>query len=198
MRLNLSAFYSDYKDIQKTVIDSSPEGVVFTLVQNAAKGEVYGGEAELNVLITDNLRLGATAGFLKTDYITFVEPGTGADRSDELFDFSPEFTGSLTAVYTKDLSIGELLLRADYTYVSEFATRGGLMPELTNQDAYGLLNARAALTIMDGGLELAAFARNITKTEYINESSIFAPPIGTTVIFPGLPRTYGASATIRF
>jgi len=99
----------------------------------------------------------------------------------------------------RQTAIGVVLLRGDYSYRSSYDTRPNAgLPEFTKQDGFGLLNARLALTLPGEELELALFGKNLTDQEYIVESIAFGPPVGLLVSTPGVPRTWGLTATLHF
>jgi iron complex outermembrane receptor protein len=65
--------------------------------------------------------------------------------------------------------------------------------------AYGLLNARIAFSLNDPSIEIAFFARNITKTKYFTRLlALEGTALGVTAYGAGDPRTYGVSTTFKF
>ncbi len=76
LRFNASLYYSDYSDIQFTVIQGDPDtGEPITVVDNAAKARIKGFEADLIVAPAPGLTLTAGVGLIDTEY-TRVDPGT--------------------------------------------------------------------------------------------------------------------------
>jgi len=70
---NLALFYNDVKDLQlRATSPATPTSQGFSGVINAASGSTKGGELELAAAPIDDLRLGATAAYLKTKYKTFT------------------------------------------------------------------------------------------------------------------------------
>jgi iron complex outermembrane receptor protein len=65
--------------------------------------------------------------------------------------------------------------------------------------SYSLLNARIAFELKDPNLEIALYARNITKEKYFTRLlATENTPLAFTSYMPGDPQTYGVSATVRF
>jgi iron complex outermembrane receptor protein len=65
--------------------------------------------------------------------------------------------------------------------------------------SYGLLNARVAFQFNEPNLELAFYARNITKEKYFTRLlATENTALAFTSYMPGDPQTYGASVTFRF
>ena len=78
LRANVSAFYMDYTDIQVSV--SRPPFLFLKSLTNAAKAHIQGFEAEMEAQITDELRIAAAFGYVKTRYDEFI-PSPGVDLS---------------------------------------------------------------------------------------------------------------------
>jgi iron complex outermembrane receptor protein len=65
--------------------------------------------------------------------------------------------------------------------------------------SYSLLNARIAFQLNEPNLEIALYARNITKEKYFTRLlATENTPLAFTSYMPGDPQTYGISATFRF
>jgi len=198
VRFNLSSFYSDYSDIQRSIILTNAGGASSTIVQNAAKARIYGGEAELTVVLIPAFRVEASAGMTNARYRQFIDPITLADRSAESFDYVPEFTLGLAGVYSQTLGNADLMLRVDYNYNDGYSTAQGRAANQLSQPAFSLVNARASVSFMDNALEFAVFARNLFDKQYISDGLFFAPPVGLRVVTDGMARQIGAQATYRF
>ena len=67
-----------------------------------------------------------------------------------------------------------------------------------NQPAYGLLGARAALTIDSIGSEIAVFATNLTNKRYAVSGVQFDNSLGFNTLYAGEPRVIGLQLTTRF
>ena len=81
LRTNAAVFYQDYTDIQVTrgvFIGSSFQ----TITDNAAKAELWGGEFEALLKLTDNLELSANASYLNVKYTEFSEGVSAATIAD--------------------------------------------------------------------------------------------------------------------
>jgi outer membrane receptor protein involved in Fe transport len=69
---------------------------------------------------------------------------------------------------------------------------------VSTRPAGGQLNARAAFTFMDGGLQIAAFGRNILNRRYSTNALLFPAPLSVIATRRNEPATYGVTATWRF
>jgi iron complex outermembrane receptor protein len=211
VRFNVAAFYNTVNNVQRSTLVTSilPGGGVTqaTIVGNAGKVRTYGGEAELTALLFDGFTLAGTAGLIKPKYLEYLDPNTGADRSLERFELVPEWTFSVAGTYQREFGSGELLLRADYSWEDEMALAPNNNPAdalnsqivaVSTRPAGGQLNARAAFTFMDGGLQIAAFGRNILNRRYSTNALLFPAPLSVIATRRNEPATYGVTATWRF
>jgi iron complex outermembrane receptor protein len=189
-RLNVAAFYMDYEDLQVFVVSD-----VTLFVDNAAEADIYGIEAEFYYAPTDQLDFALTYAYLDAELgnndIDGVEEGNTLTRS-------PKNSASASAQYTIPLKdIGDLLLRADYTWQDKvyFLLQN---PRQSRQEDYGLLNLRVALQ-GSNGWKVALWGKNITDKDYwvhaIDPS--YGADLGASGIM-GDPRTYGITGTYRW
>lgn len=217
VRLNLAAFDSDVKNVQRNLAGAVGNRLVGGAA-NAAEARIRGLEAELTVAPTDGLSFGANLGYTDAQYNRFINID-GSDFSDAEFPYTPEVTLGLFGDYSVEVGPGRLKLHADYSWRSKSyhapmaastAQRVGRTPaeieaisnalqETASLPAYGLLNARIAFEFDDPNIELALYARNITKSQYFTRLlPVENTPLAFTSYMPGDPRTYGASVSFRF
>ncbi len=186
MRLNVSAFYMDYQDLQ--VFVASFETAAGLFVDNAGQADIYGLETEFFYAPNEQLTFSASYAWLDTrvgkNDMPTVDKGNKLTRS-------PENSVSVSAQYRRPVGqLGDLLLRADYAWQDKFYFQPE-NPEVSAQDAYGLLNLRAALQA-GSGWELALWVKNAADQAYRMAAfdSSFGSDLGSSSI-PGDPRTWG-------
>jgi len=209
VRLNVAAYQTNVENIQRTTIytEALPTGGTSssTVVGNAGEIRIRGLEAELDALVTEELRLSLTGSLTDPKYISYVDPNTGADRSHDRLALVPKETFTFTATWAKELEFGKLTLRGDYAYTGKVALdayndtsteTGRAIVGATTQPACAVVNLRASVQLPDDHWELAAFARNVTDNR---------DPIGGLLVNPLYvsqvlrdPRTVGVQATYRF
>lgn len=192
-RLNLSAFYMDYQDLQ--VFVTSFETTAGLFVDNAGEAEITGFEAEFFLTPVDRFDLTATYAWLDAELgdneLETVEKGNVLTRS-------PEHSASVAAQYRFPVGrLGELLLRADYAWQDKlyFQLEN---PEQSAQDAYGLWNLRAAL-LGAAGWEVALWVKNAADEEYW--VTAFDPGFGSDLAassVQGNPRMWGVTGIYRW
>lgn len=192
LTLNLAGFKYDYDDLQVNSFDP----VLIAIRSNAASARVKGIEVEAVAYPAERLRLEFGLAWLDAKYTDFLSPpnaasgGTGAVQlAGNSLRNAPELSLTGGAEYVAPLKNGgSLSFRLDGSYQSEvfytqFNTQG------SNQEGYGLLNARAAYVSPDEDWELSLFAQNITNKHYFTSTVEFGD-IGLSGA-NGNPRTYG-------
>ena len=189
VRLNASAFYYDYSDFQ--TFNFAGIGGLITNNDATFKGV----EFETEFLPVDNLLIRANAAFLDTK-VKDVEgraPGYVADREAA---FAPDFSASGSVAYDFDL-MGDVAGRIvwDWTYVGERFTNNFNDPS-SQLSAYFKHNAVVIIDVNEN-LSLSAYVRNISNK--LNDVYSFTfTDLGYLQRQFARPRTYGASATVRF
>lgn len=207
-RLNFSAYYSDYTNIQRTTFD--PTAVIpTTIISNIAEATIWGFELESVIKPIDGLTLSQSVGLTKPkydEYLGFDPAGNVVDLSSDTFP-GPRWQVGISGRYEFDVSdTARVGLQANYFWIGEDdqateALLASLTPEQARLDAYGTLNAQIDIDVnLHGGMNLAVFGTNLTDKEYF--SAAFITPLGAlgTVSdrITGNPRTWGVRLTKRF
>jgi iron complex outermembrane recepter protein len=197
LRVNLSAFHDDYKDIQRSVSIPTVTGNPSTLVTNAAEGTIDGVELETTVQPWRDFTFSAAVGWIDAGYDEFVD--TTGDRSHESFGV-PEWTASASARYERPLEFGDLSFQLDYHWQDDnvLFPDGALTPSQLTQKAYGLLNARVALNIAEWDADIAVFGKNLTDKEYFVLGISLEAALGYNYLASGEPRVIGVEIVKRF
>jgi iron complex outermembrane receptor protein len=193
LRFNAALFNYDYEDLQVfafVIVD----GIGFSTISNAADATIYGAEAELQWLPTDNLFINLGLGLLNTEYEDFVIPS--GDFSGNDITMSPETTFNGLIQYDIPLDNGSrITLQTDFNYQDEVQF-DALNNPLLSEDDYWLWNARASWTSANEQWEVAAFGRNLGDEEYMVyafDLSFF----GFNEEMLGTPMSYGVEVTYR-
>jgi iron complex outermembrane receptor protein len=221
---NLTAFYDPYKNAQIGVqqfVEYKGTPTNLTAVLNAGKQINEGVEIESVWRPIRPLTLGLAVGYLDSYYKDFLvpcnvftaAPGCGpsvatinlADENRPLN--APAWTVSPNATYTWELAPGVLLARAGYDWRS-FTKVANTTPSVTDQPAYGLLNAGLAFTTTGKSWRFSIDGKNLTDRYYRVAGYDFGnPPIAPSnsfiggisqIGFYGPPRTYTATAEYHF
>jgi iron complex outermembrane recepter protein len=204
LRVNVAAYTTTVKDLQRSTILPAPSGSV-SVLGNIGEARIRGIEAEVGALLFDGFRVSATGALTDPKYIDFSD--LSGDRRAERFAAVSEKQYSLAADYDTDLNANlKLRLHADYSWRSKQATDPYNFPANPNNDfvlsgttapAYGLLGARATLEIGEN-YEVSVFGRNLTNSRAV-VSTLFVRPVGFGAnTSTQEPLTYGLSGTVRF
>jgi iron complex outermembrane recepter protein len=204
LRLNLSAYYDQDRNLQRSVTLQGPSGGLLSIVTNAASATVKGFEAELTAVPVNGLTLSASTAYTDAKYKSFVDlsgpGGTLRDRSNESFAV-PKWTYTLAATYA--VQIGDDELRANLNWAYRGTTQlqaNALTPNLQSmtQRGYGLLGGRLGYKISSFDAEIAVFGNNILKKHYYSGGVALDSALGINLLQPGRPRTFGVEIKKSF
>jgi iron complex outermembrane recepter protein len=200
LRLNLAAYYNNYRDVQKSsnIVVLTPQPTVLAVVNNAAKATVKGAEAEAIWRPIEPLTLKASGSWTHARYDKFQDILFG-DRSGEAFPI-PEWQYSLQATYVVPTPAGDLSLHASYRWQDDANNQPqAVFDDKVTQYAYGLWDARVSLMSSKvDGLEVAAWIKNITNKQYFVSYNTTDTSLGVDFGFVGDPRTYGVQIRKTF
>lgn len=197
LRLNLSAFHYDYKNLQLTTIEGATE-----VVLNAARAKMYGVDVDADASLTDHLLLRGGATFLRGYYTSFpAAPITTVNTSFPFGDVvsqggakghwlnkSPEYTFNLALDYDVSLGQSTLDMTLNYAYTGKFYFEPD---NRLAQGAHGLLNGQVKWTAPGKRYYVRVFVANLFNKEYFNQGTTGATgDLGEAA--PG--RTYGIAA----
>ncbi len=195
--VNLSAFHSDYDDIQLST-GRLINNTLVALVLNAAEADIDGVELEVVARPLAGLTLRGGLGVTEADYKNFFDPGAQVDRSDAEFPGVAPWQVNLSAAYSFQVgSLGELTLRSDWQHRAK--THYSLEKDCPcDQDKVGLLNSRATFRLPDGKTDIAIWATNLLDREWLLVASDLRDSLGYSTEVYAPPRRYGISITRRF
>lgn len=197
LRLNTSAFYMDYTDIQVSI---SQEPFLFLrTLTNAAKAHIWGLEMDASLQITPNFHINTSAGYLKTSYDEFVsEPGR--DLSGTGFGTAPEFSFSTALDYQRDISFGQWRVHVDYknqTAPDDFALR-----TIPFVGSHGIVNGWTGFTPTHEKWSVKLWVRNLANldkpTTNFHWGAGLGPLLDNITQQYEKPRSYGVSFDYTF
>lgn len=201
VRLNVAAFYTDYKDLQVVQKLEGDNGLFFFRTSNAAKAEIYGFEMELSALVAEGLQVNFIYGYSKPEYKDFIaDEQSGEDYSGNTMVLAPEQNAGIATQYQRPIASGwDFLGRVEYSYMSETYSDQANTRALRN-GSYSVLNTRLSVENTELGLRITAWVNNALEEEYTKGrafgSDTFSP--GALQYVVGDPRTYGLELTYSF
>ena len=190
LTLNAAAFFYDYEDLQVNTAAFLEDQIFFT-VDNAAKAEIYGIDAETILLISDRWSVsGGLAWLAKREFVEYRNEVTGDTLSGNDLVRAPEWSASMAVNYERPVSdLGSLSVRLEYSLRSDFFYTPENNPEFA-QDNLGLLNAYLRFEAANDAWYVFASGRNLTDEDYF--TAVFLQSS------PGYPDTYEIGFGIRF
>jgi len=205
LRFSAAAFYSVYRDVQLTVTTGNVANP--TDVLNAGRAIIRGGEVELAVLPLENLRLVGALGVLSTKYDRFsdriVDTSGPApvvipvDRDNLDLPFSPNYTLSLSALYSVPTEWGTLRMGAEWQHKGA-QSLDVLNTEQLRQGKRGELSVRIGVASRDERVEVSLYGRNLLDRDYQVSGFEQTSANGFVGRFQGPPRSYGVELQVRF
>ncbi len=204
VRFNAAGFYYDYSNLQVSKVI----GTSVTIV-NAAGSEIYGIEADLNVMPVDGLQFDISGALLHSEYKDFSTPDPA--RPELITPENPTGTvvldgnqltqapkRSFSAGVQYEMEVGDMTItpRGELTYQSRvFFTPFNL--DRVSRAPNTKLNA--FLTIEKGPWTASLYGRNLTNRRTIGNALVASALAGFPVIGTyDPPRTYGIELGVRF
>lgn len=170
LRLNGSAFYTDYEDIQVTVFNA-----IAPVTDNAGGASIMGFELEAQWVPAPTWLVSGSAGYLDAEYDK-VRPDTGLSGDERL----PRVSDwTLSAGLSKEFFLGAygtLKPRLDWSYRSRFSFDTFNLP-FVEQEGYHLVNASAYWESSDGRYGLVLAVDNLFDKEYLQTGN-YQPSFG--------------------
>jgi len=223
LRTNMAFFYAKQSNVQRIV--NALVGTSLTqFVTNAGKVNAKGFEFEGTALPWGGMELTGSLSYLDAKYVRGSRnenQGTASapvfvDRAGEPVTQAPKWTWNIGATQTFETSFGDVSLHADYAHIADRAmdaatakplAQGGTQANINAiaianaasiVKGYGLLNGRIEINFDSPDIELAFWGRNLANQAWFTNVFNNYTGLGATVQFQGAPRTFGATATIKF
>ncbi len=189
MRLNGSAYYTDYTNLQVTV----QIGVAPT-TQNAAEAEIKGFELEMQLIPVERMQLDLGIGYIDAKYTALDNQVVGISLDSKLPGTS-EWTLNGALSYVLDMgNSGTITPRLDWSYRSEFFFDAN---NTMNEDGYHLLNA-SMMYDYDDSWRITFFVKNLTNKTYLTHGESILNPAGFALVTPSRKREWGLTLSTRF
>ncbi len=207
LRINGTAYYYNYKDVQFYAKDPITE---LSTLQNAGSAELYGVEGELVARPIEGLTIRAAAAWEHAKYKDFIDAqvfreddqGALANRGGRVVYFvkadgaqmvrTPKFTGNVSAVYDMPMANGaELSFGANAYYNGgyPFDPAGGV-----NQKKYAVVDGSVTWKAPGGNWSAAVWGKNLFNELFIESVTDGARNLR---IGYSIPRTFGVTFTVQ-
>ncbi|MEP5764182.1 MAG: TonB-dependent receptor [Halieaceae bacterium] len=183
VRANATAFYVTYDDSQQQLLaeieaDRDGDGINDSTFQetrffNAAEINAYGVEFEGTWLVTDNLTVQGSIGWLDSEFDEFkadtnFDGVIDTDLSNNDVARAPDWTYNVDFIYDHQLFGGNLTWDLNVNYVDEAVYAYTSVPSTPDgiTDDRTLVNASAVFRPGKGNWWVRAFGKNLTDEEY--------------------------------
>ena len=186
LRLNLSVFQTDYKDLQVSQLVP----LCCVVVGNAATAKIKGAELEFVANPIKGLQIDGSYGYLHARFESFANGATANFTGNDL-PRSPKDKLHLGVQYIADVEGWEVLGRVDYTNQSHMYFEASNIPT-QKQEGYINVDARVSVTSPDKQWEVALWGKNLTDELVATYVTAFAPYRQVLVPYSP-PKTYGVT-----
>ncbi|WP_082553690.1 TonB-dependent receptor [Altererythrobacter sp. Root672] len=206
VRLNAAAFFSDYTDIQLTLLACPQFGGPgpCALPQNAGDAHIKGLELETTIDPGNGLLVDGSLSYLDFDY-TSINPQAGGPsapggvQEGMIAPYTPKWKWALGVQYEIDLgTTGSITPRVDASYQSDIFSNAVNGPN-NHIDGYTLANARLTWRNPDEDLEVSLEVTNLFDKYYLLTSfDLTGAGAGLVSGQPGRPREWAVSVKKTF
>ncbi|WP_019530029.1 TonB-dependent receptor [Dasania marina] len=192
-RLNLTAYYTDYEDLQIVRFGPVPNSTFGTFVtSNLGEAVIQGAELEVTWQPNEFLKVSGFYAYLDTEADDLVLETTGGivDASGKHLTRSPRESSNINVNYFVPTDIGNIDFRLEYSFSA--IQQMDYADDRITADQFELWDGRVGWTSTDEQWEVALWGKNLLDEEYIAHQYVIGPGgIGTW----GAPRTYGVSVS---
>lgn len=205
LRINLSGFYIDYKDLQVFSFEEVSAGVFSSRIANAASARSTGVEVEVTANLFEGFTLAGGAGYTNAKYEDFTTcgvsntfPPMSLDCSNNRLTNAPTWTSTLSGTYVTpipNISFANFMINGEWAY------RGETFYDVFNndtarQEGFSVFNGTAGFVSSEGDLSIVAYAKNIADKDYV---VLAIPGFGGQQIQElGAPRTFGVRVNAKY
>jgi len=177
VRFNPTLFYMKYTNRQAArQVACSPPGtgscpnVGFSiLVVDSGDVDIWGGELDMQIAVTDNFTIDASGAILDYEVKDPV-----ANSGPNLFPDAPSPSFNIGATYVEDLPGGSVTLNINYAYVGEQETHPTAVGDSAfRMEDYGLVNARLQYRPDETPVTLTLFGNNLLDKTYATYAQRF-------------------------
>ena len=196
LRLNMTAFFTDYEDLQIVRFGPVPGSTFGTFITtNIGSADILGLEAEFTWYATDNFLLSGNVAILDTEANDLIIETTGGpfDASGSELRQAPELSYNLQATYSLPTQVGNWEFNVAFSHVDEQIT-DYVFPGTVIQEQ-DLLDARLGWTSNDERWDVSVWGKNLTDEDYISHSYVIGP--GVIGVW-GAPATYGVTVNFNY
>ncbi|HUD31244.1 MAG TPA: TonB-dependent receptor [Novosphingobium sp.] len=199
LTFNLTGYYTEVTNFQATIVDSTQTVALRGYLSNIPKVTVKGIEVDAAVQPLPGLTIRGALSYADGEYAKYPagpcplelqsSATTACDLSGKPLVGLPKWAESVTVDYEVPVGDGAVVLHGDTSWRSSYYGDPSLS-RFTLIEGYNLTNASLAYR-SDDRWELGVFARNLLKSDYIQNLTIQAGNSGLILGTPSDPRVIG-------
>ncbi len=195
LRLNLAAFYLNYRDIQTRVVDEN--GV--NRVINGPSATSQGIEGEVSYRINQSLTANINVGYADATFDDFTECHATYSCTGNQLPGAAKWTNSYSLKYGAEVSNNlELFAGIDYSYRSKIES-DALNLAATQLGSSSLLNAQIGFVTFEGDWEIMLWSKNLLDEKVlVNRIDKASSDLSFSSELYAAPRTFGLSVSYYF
>ncbi|HWW66144.1 MAG TPA: TonB-dependent receptor [Sphingomonadaceae bacterium] len=212
-RINVAAFYSDYKGVQLNLVPTCPgfsdptttddDAGPCSAIANAGDAHIKGIEVETSLRPIPGLAIDGAVSYVDFKY-TRINPAAGGPSNpagpqlDDVTPYTPKWKWSIGVQYEIGLGDGgSLTPRFDASYQSTIYSNPTNSP-FERIDGYTLANARLTWRNAEGDLEISGEVTNLFDKYYYLTAFDNSGSAGFATAQPGRPREWALSLKKKF
>lgn len=201
--LNGAVFDTTINDYQTTILEASRS---ISYLTNGGKVRSRGAEVEARLSPSRFVGLYGGATYVDAKFLSFANAPcapeyfriqAACDLTGKQIPGAPRWSVSAGGDITLPVSDkSEAYVGADYSYKSSFNSSSNLSV-FTVIDGYSLVNARVGMRLLDGAIDVSAWARNVFNKTYFTSLAVAGFNAGQVNGFLGEPRVIGLTLRAR-
>jgi iron complex outermembrane receptor protein len=207
--LNLAGYYTQVRDFQATIVDSSQTVALRGYLSNIPKVVVKGIEADATALLFKGFQLRGSLAYAHGDYADYPAgpcplelqgtATTACNLTGQRLSGLPRWSETIGADYALPVTVSgheaSIVLHADSSWRSGYFGDPSLS-RYTFIEGYNVTNASIGVRTR-AGWEIAVFARNLFNEDYIQNLTTQAGNSGLILGTPSEPRVIGLTLRAR-
>lgn len=210
-----AVYYYQYDNFQTTVVQDGGIGQAPTFVTvNGGTADSFGVELGLFADASEWLDIFATYGYNRGRFNETDDNGDPQQFGGNQFRLSPDHSFSIGATATAETGYGNLFFTPTYTWQSKVFFQDAneeafnvvdpvssailfSVPSVS-QEAFGLLNLRTGVRLMEDKVELSFYVENLLDKEFIVDGGNTGGAFGIPTFIAGKPRFFGGAISYTF
>lgn len=199
VRIDVSSFYYDYKDIQ---VQAFVDGLAAVI--NGARAESHGFDADMQAKVTGDFGIHSSLSYLHAVFTSFpnapisspsgLYPIVEGNATGNSLAYAPTWAFSFGGDYTfRNIFDGNVVLSANYQYSDGFYLE---LDGVVRQPSYSMINASLKWTSASGHYTMTLWGDNLTDKAVL--TSVVTQNFGTHDAYYAAPRTYGVKVGFHF